>query len=225
MTQRLTVFALAFCLFCLSASWAMAAPAKDTQPALAAITLPKADLKGGMTLMQALNERHSDRRFSAKEISQEDLGNAVWSAVGVNRPDGKLTIPTALDIRDVFVLVATKEGVWRYDAATHSLQPVARIDLFMQVTNEGFGQDAPVALIYGAMGAKWKNIETEGEAHALMHIGSAYQNVGLYCASVGLGNIVRTNVDLKKIGETLKLSADDKLFAVQLIGYPEKNKK
>ncbi|MDR1947752.1 MAG: nitroreductase family protein [Desulfovibrio sp.] len=165
------------------------------------IVLPPPDRSGGMPLMKALNERRSNRDFSEQVLSRQDLSNLLWAAFGVNRQDGRRTAPTARNTQKVEIYAATATGVWRYDGAAHTLTRVLSRD-----TVKDFG-GAPLTLVYAA---------PEGLRDA-MHLGSIYQNVGLYCASAGLANVVKTTgVDVLK--NDLKLPDDYKILVVQSVG-------
>ena len=80
------------------------------------IYLPEPNKNGKTTLMQALEDRHSDREFVDRDIDERTLSTLLWAAYGVNREDGKRTIPTAKDTKDLNVYVFTKGGIWLYDA-------------------------------------------------------------------------------------------------------------
>jgi hypothetical protein len=170
----------------------------------AVITLPPPDKSGGMPLMKALNERKSGRAFSGQALSRQDLSNLLWAAFGVNRQDGRRTAPTAKNSQEAAVYAAMGTGVWRYDGATHTLTKVSSRD-----TVKDFG-GAPLTLVYAA---------PEG-LHGAMHLGSIYQNVGLYCASAGLANVVKaTGVDV--LQNDLKLPEGYKILIVQSVGQPK----
>lgn len=139
--------------------------------------LPAPDTKGGMPLMQALAERHTTRTFSPAPLDDATLGNLLWAAWGQNRPDGKRTIPTARNKQNLKVYVNKQDGLWLYDAAAHSLTRIA--DALGKPLN-----DAPVVLILAV---------PQDDRYGDMHTGSVYQNVGLYCASAGLGNVVKAS--------------------------------
>ncbi len=51
------------------------------------IQLPAPALAGGLTVMQALQARHSERSFSDAELSPQELSGLLWAANGFNRPD------------------------------------------------------------------------------------------------------------------------------------------
>ena len=70
------------------------------------------------------------------------------------------------------------DGLWLYDAPGHSLERIAAAPLGSPLN------DAPVVLIFAV---------PEDDPYGGMHIGSVYQNVGLFCASAGLGNVVKAS--------------------------------
>lgn len=54
--------------------------------------------RNGRDVMQAFANRKSGSNFSMKIISNEDLGNLLWAANGINRPEtGHRTAPSALN--------------------------------------------------------------------------------------------------------------------------------
>ena len=152
--------------------WLCASVAQAAQT----MQLPVPDKEGGMPLMQALAERKSTRSFGDKAVSAQDLSNLLWAAWGVNRPDGRRTAPTGRNSQAVEIYVALDSGVWRYDGAKHLLEQVLPGDLRAKVGG------APVTLLFAAPADdKWA-----GE-----HVGSIYQNAGLYCASAKMACVTR----------------------------------
>lgn len=204
MTKRL-VPTLAACLLCA----ALPAGAET-------LTLPAPDIQGGKALMQALNERHSARRFSPRPLSDKLLGDLLWAACGVNRPDGRRTIPTALNRQDIEVYVLRGDGAWRYDAPRHALERAAEDDLRGFLGAQAFAREAPVTLLYVS------DTDKNGNGlYAAMHAGSAYQNVGLFCASAGLNNVVRASHDAEALAQGLQLPAHKRIVVSQSLGWGE----
>ena len=190
--------------FCERAYASMPAPgqkgASDIAPATEQMKLPAPTLEGGMPLMQALSLRKSTRSFSKEELSMQQLSDILWAAFGQNRPDGRRTIPTAMNRQNMVVYVALQSGVWRYLPESNELVKESGED----VTSSLGG--APCTLGYAV----------EGKFGA-MHAGSSYQNVGLYCASSGLANVVKaTGVDILK-GQ-VKLPSGFDIVIIQSVG-------
>ena len=89
------------------------------------IQLPQPQTEIGKPLMQALKLRASSRSFDAKPLPKQELSNLIWAAAGINRPEsGKRTAPSARNWQEIDVYIALAEGVYLYDAKTHSLNPV-----------------------------------------------------------------------------------------------------
>ena len=78
--------------------------------------LPEPDKNGGMPLMEALNSRRSGKSFEAKAVDEQTLSNILWAAYGVNDGEGRRTIPTAMNKKELNVYVADAGGVWLYEA-------------------------------------------------------------------------------------------------------------
>ena len=164
--------------------------------------LPAPTKSGGMPLMQALNERHSSKmNYSGAALSPQQLSALLWATWGVNRPDGRRTAPTAMNRQDVRLYVALENGVWQYDAG-NALIRVLEGDWRGQM---GGGS---LTLLYAIPQAnEW------GGAH----VGSLYQNAGLYCASAGLGNFVHVS-GLHALDGKLPLPDGWKIFIIQTVG-------
>lgn len=188
-----------------------------------AVKLPTPRKAGGMPLMEALAKRATSRAFDPKPLSPQQLGDALWAGLGVNRPDGRRTAPTSRDRRELEVYVLEAKGVSRYDAAAHSLVPVAPDDLRAVQSTQEFVRDAPVTLVYVADLAKMsEGTVAEKEATAAFDTGFASQNVYLWCASEGLATGVRSWVDRETLAKRMKLRPDQRVVAAQSIGFPKK---
>ena len=159
------------------------------------IALPAPETTGGKPLMQALTERKTVREFADKPVSAKDLSNILWAAYGFNRP-ARRTIPTARN----------EQGM---DAKDNVLEQVGKQDLRGFLGPQDFARQAPLTLLF---------VEKPNK-YAGMHAGSAYQNVGLYCASAGLNNVVRGMYDAESLAKALNLG-DKEVIVTQTVGYP-----
>lgn len=180
-----------------------------TSAMAADIKLPAPDKSNLTTLINALENRHSDREFSDKADDNQTLSTVLWAAFGVNRPDGKRTIPTALDKKDLNVYVFNNDGIWLYDAAENTLKQQSsdnRLDLFKL---QDYMQPVSTVLVYTG----------SGEEYAVMHAGSAYQNVELYAAANGMASIVRGYFEHEKVAEALNLADGQRVIISQAIGW------
>jgi len=207
-------------IFCFVA----ASIAADTAP----VKLPPPDTKGGKPLMQCLKDRKTDRSFSAAKLPAEILSNLLWAAWGINRPDsGKRTAPSARNWQEIDVYVAMEEGLYRYNAKSHSLDPVLKSDLRKNTTHllqpsRGSITGAPLQLIYVADFSRMGMMsgKEEKDFYSAANTGFMAQNVYLYCASEGLATGVRAFVDKDALAKDMRLRDSQKIVLVQAVGYP-----
>ena len=71
-----------------SATFAQNTPKAEIQ--LKVITLPKAEMDGGKSVLAALKERKTTRNINAKELPAQVLSNVLWAAFGVANSAGPL---------------------------------------------------------------------------------------------------------------------------------------
>ena len=191
------------------------------------IKLNPPDLNQGISLMQALKKRKTNRDISDKKLTLQQLSDLLWAADGINRPDGKRTSPAAMGIYCVDIYVVLPEGVYLYDSAKHELKPVAKGDFRKAAGMQDFVFIAPVNLVYVFTLRNPKNSpapapvpEEKRKIWGDVEVGCMVQNVYLYCASEGLGATVRGMIDQKKFSEVIKIKPEQIVLA-QTIGYPK----
>ena len=128
------------------------------------VKLPKPQTDGGKPLMPALRERQSARAFSTNDLPPQVLGDLLWAAWGINRPDsGRRTAPSASNRQEMDVYVATGAGLFLYDAKAHALQPILTNDIRGATGGQSFVKEAPVEFIYVADYARAGNGKDEDE--------------------------------------------------------------
>jgi SagB-type dehydrogenase family enzyme len=188
------------------------------------LVLPKPQTDGGRPLMQVLKHRNTSRAFSPEKLSAQVLSNLLWAAYGINRPDaGKRTAPSAMNWQEIDIYVALAEGLYRYEAAGHRLDPVVSGDLRSLTGSQPFVAEAPVNLIYVADHSRTgKASNEERELYSAADTGFISQNVYLFCASEGLATVVRGSIDREALAKAMRLRPDQKIILAQTVGYPKK---
>ena len=186
------------------------------------IKLQPPQLDRGKPLMQALNERQSNRQFSAKPLDLQTLSNILWAADGVNRPEsGKRTAPSAMNQQEIDIYVVMKEGIYRYDPKEHALHLIAKGDLRNLCGRQEFVAQAPVNLIYVADYRKMARLnDEERKFFSAADAGHISQNVYLFCASEGLACVVRGMVDRDALAKAMQLSPEQHIILAHTLGYP-----
>lgn len=180
----------------------------------APIQLPKPQLSGGLPLFQALAKRQTNRAFTGKPLTPQQLSNLLWSAFGVNRPrEVKVglgrTAPSAMNRQEVEIYVVLAEGVYVYEAEQNRLRPVVTGDLRAKVGPPA-AAEAAVTLIY---------VADAKVDFAQVDTGFIGQNVYLFAASEGL-NAWFYALHSPDVAIHLKLAKGRKALYGQSVGFP-----
>ena len=193
----------------------------DAAEPLELIQLPPPQTSGGMPLMQALNNRMSTKQFAEQEIPLEQISNLLWAAFGINRPQsGKRTAATAVNCQDIDVYVVLENAAYVYQAKSHRLIPVVNRDVRSFAATQEYAEAAPVNLVYVSDYSRMPDRFLDKKPiYAAFHAGSISQNVYLYCASAGLGAVVRDSVDRANLREVLILRETQEIVMAQSVGY------
>lgn len=113
-----------------------------------------------MKLIAAVGQRRSVREFSDQKVDASILAHVLWCTCGTSSAEGKLTVPTTMDRREMTAYVLDSEGVWRYDPVKNALVCThagdARAD---STTDQDFVKTAPVTLVIAADNKKAAGIE------------------------------------------------------------------
>ncbi|MBP5227893.1 MAG: SagB/ThcOx family dehydrogenase [Kiritimatiellae bacterium] len=184
------------------------------------LPLPKPIADSGVSVMEALKNRHSTRDFQEKEISDELLSGVLWAADGFNRPD-KRTHATALNKQTIRIYVCRKSGAYLYDAKNNALEKICDDDLRPAVADRQTTiAKAPVALVIAAdlSDPLYANAPMNTLTHYDAGIVSA--NIYLYCAANGLGTVCRGTMDKDALKKALKLPEKTIIHLNHPIGYP-----
>jgi nitroreductase len=193
--------------------------AQDLKP----VALPTPQTSGGKPLMQVLKERKSGRDFGPEPLSRQTISNLLWAAWGVNREDGRRTAPSASNRQEIDVYAVMADGAYLYDAQANALKPVALADLRKFAGTQAYVAGAPLNLIYVADTAKLGGDDAARLATANADTGFIAQNVYLFCASEGLGTVVRASVNRDDLGKALNLRAGQRITLAQSVGYAKKS--
>ncbi len=181
---------------------ALAVPAQAEAEML--VELPAPQKTGGLSMLESLAKRHVERRFDSRPLPMQEVSNILWAACGVNREDGRLTVPTAMNYQRIGVYAVLPEGVYRYDAGRNVLEQVLQGD-YLKLYDNG----APMVLLHAAQ---------ESDRYSPFHIGSMYENVALYCASAGLANVMKAQ-ETNRLDGKLLLPEGWKVYMIQPVGY------
>ena len=187
---------------------------------LAQMKLPAPQTDIGKPVMQVLNARQSIREYTDKKLPAQELSNLLWAAWGINRPDGRHTAPSAVNYQEIDMYVILTEGVYKYNAQAHALDPIAAGDHRKEVSDREFVYLAPVILAYVADFAKVRGGKNDANM-IFTHSDAAFigENVYLYCASQGMGTVLMGNIDRAAYGKALNINENQFVTYSQPVGY------
>ncbi len=206
--------------------------------------------KSGLPVMEALAVRASATDWSEKDLSLQELSDLLWAANGINRPDsGKKTAPSAMNAQDVDIYVFMKDGVYLYEAKSHSLAQVASSDLRSECfpgrprrpqPSERSGEQpvsppppagssatpqaqpgiAPVVLLLVSDISRFRaGSDEQKKEWAAIDTGIVSQNISIFCAATGLGTRPKSSMDREKIRSLLQLKETQLPLLNHPVGY------
>lgn len=163
--------------------------------------------KLGRDIMQALSVRKSATSFSGRPVPINDIGNMLWAANGVNRPEtGMRTAPSAHNKQDIDLYVFDQKNVYKYDANLHAIYLVEEGDRRSLFTER---MKSPIIILLVSDLSKFNGGFGTLENYKLMgamDAGIVSQNISLFCAAMGISTRVRASMDIPGIQKLLKLT-------------------
>ncbi|MBU0589683.1 MAG: SagB/ThcOx family dehydrogenase [Gammaproteobacteria bacterium] len=189
----------------------------------AQIILPPVATGGGMPLLEALQQRQSQRTFATTALSEQHLSELLWAAAGVNRPPlGGRTAPSALNSQEIDVYVALPTGLYLYNPVVHALKQVRADDVRRVTGYQDFVDTAALDLVYVLDHSRMKLVPAaQRQMYGSVAAGAMAQNVYLYCASAGLSTVIRAWIDRGALSEAIGLQTDHEVLLAQTVGNPK----
>ena len=206
----------------------------DAVQNLQPIMLPKPEKDGGKSVLAALQDRKTNRNISPKKLPLHVLSNLLWAAFGVNRDRAAFdkpgrTAPSASNSQEIDLYVAVPEGVYLYNAISHSLVPVIAGDFRSRSGGRG-AATAPVNIFYVVDLTKYDLGPRQPDrsigdpevqkSYYYTDTGFIAQNVYLFAASQGLAAWFH-NCDKENTVKEFKLQPHQRVLFAQSVGYAE----
>lgn len=174
----------------------------------------------GMSMIEILGRRCSQRAFGARPLPLYQLSRLLWAAAGYNRPQHR-TAPSACNSQETDVYVALEQGLYCYDADLNLLLNVCGEDLRHLTGNQEFVAQAPVNLVYVADLARMPLVPpAERLQLAAVGAGCISQNVALLCAAEGLATVARALIDRQRLAAAMGLRDSQHIILAQSVGEP-----
>jgi nitroreductase len=125
----------------------------------------------------------------------------------------------------VDIYAVLPEGVYHYNVLKHELTQVVKGDFRKDTGSHIYPQDfvaiAPLNLVYVLNYSKnWQDAGTNKnrDRWVAVELGCMTENVSIYCASEGLGSVVRGLIDENKFSKVINVKPEQILLA-QTVGY------
>jgi SagB-type dehydrogenase family enzyme len=192
---------------------------------LKSIALNPPDINSGLTVMQAFSKRSSASAFTSEKLKLQDLSDLLWAADGINRQDSKKrTAPSAMNAQDIDIYVFLMDGVYLYNAAGNSLDPVVTGDQrILAAGRQTEFANAAVILVMVSDVSRFKGGEDNMKlSMAAMDAGMVSQNIAVFCAGTGLLTRPRATMDQPKLKAILKLKDTQYPLLNNPVSYPAK---
>lgn len=187
------------------------------------IQLQRPDIESGDALLKTMSNRKSTREFAATNLSLKHLSEILWAANGINREDGKRTVPSAMALYPLEAYAILANGIYLYTPEKHELQPIAEGDYRELAGLQPFVKTAPLNLVFIANYDKYNGERPLPQEKwlylASLDAGHCTQNVYLYCASEGLKAVVRAGAQEQELLKLLNLGENHQFIVAQTIGY------
>ena len=184
------------------------------------IKLPAPKKDAQMTLYQALQQRASVREFKTDAVPVQTLSDLLWAAEGINREDGRLTAPTAINSQDIRLYVCQADGAYEYIAKDNSLVKVSDKDLRQDVADgQGTVGEAPLSLVLVADVNRYRRPGPRSATFGAIDCGYVSQNICLACEALGLSTVPRAMMNQEVLRKELGLEEGMELLINHPVGY------
>ena len=188
--------------------------------------LPPPQLKGTLTLEEALTKRRSVREFSDTPLTLAELGQLLWAAQGTTHPAGLRTAPSAGALYPLEVYAVTREGVYHYQPQGHRIIVHVQDDVRSALHAAALRQDpvlkASAEIVIAAVYAR--TAQKYGEERSLRYVhleaGHAAQNVLLQAAALNLGAVPIGAFEDNQVQQVLALPSDQQPLYLIPVGHP-----
>jgi SagB-type dehydrogenase family enzyme len=200
---------------------------KTITPAPETILLPTPELKGTLTLEEALANRRSVRKFTEELLTLEELGQLLWAVQGITHPAGYRTAPSAGALYPLEVYLLTDEGVYHYDPPGHRLSLHRHGDLRLALRAVALRQEpvlkAPAVFVITAAYERTekKYGKERSPRYVYLEAGHAAQNLLLQAVALDLGAVpIGAFID-DKVKKVLSLPDSHQPLYLIPVGHPE----
>lgn len=192
------------------------------------VDLPKPRLKGNVSLEEVLAARRSQRNFTEKELTLQQVGQLLWAAQGITGKKGGLslrTAPSAGALYPLEVYAVAKDALYHYLPEGHKAEVIAERDLRRPLAQAALSQSAVGTaavdiVICGVFSRITKKYGESGRLYTYTEAGHVAQNIHLEAVALGLGSVPVGAFDSEAVQKCLSLPRDHEPLYIISVGYP-----
>jgi SagB-type dehydrogenase family enzyme len=204
------------------------------------IKLPQPQIKGNMSVEQAMHDRRSIRTYTNMSLSLEDISQLMWVAQGItDTKTNYRTVPSGSHIfsLEVYILIGKnsvsmnntnklEEGLYHYNPFNHSLEQLTKEDIRLKLAEASDSQDwvekAPVDIIITGNSQRVMDKYHDEEISASFinnEAGHVGQNIYLESTARNLGTVAIGSFNDKKIHDILPIQSIEKIVYIYPVGH------
>jgi SagB-type dehydrogenase family enzyme len=191
------------------------------------VKLPPPAKKGTMSVEEALQGRRSTRRFADRALSLAQISQLLWAGDGINNPQGKRTAPSgrAAYPMDLYLVAGERgvtnlpPGIYHYLVAENALELVAKGEFRPAVAQAWIAKAPAIIVITGDYQRSEAKNGDKGPLYTHIEAGLICQDVFLQAGALGLGAGVAGGMNVKALGQALKIPPAHIPFLVMPVGY------
>jgi SagB-type dehydrogenase family enzyme len=195
------------------------------------LELPQPDVgkneEMGKPLELVIASRRSGRRYTSRELTDEQVGQLLWAAQGITgKSSRRRAAPSAGGRHPLYLYVCRADGTWRYEPSGHSLvlhtEPDSRSPLARAAWNQDFIAQAPCVFVFSADFEKTtEKYGNRGRTRYVpMDAGHSAQNLLLQAVSLGLVGVPIGAFDDAAVRQALALPGNQEPLYILPVGYP-----
>lgn len=197
------------------------------------ISLPPPNVSSEYSVEEALAYRRSIRRFAARPLTLEDVGQLLWAAQGVRSTATGRPAPSAgaLYPLEVYLVAGDVDGldpgVYKYQPLGHKMRLHQAGDYRDIVARAAWGQDwvadgAAIIVITAVYSRTARKYGSRAERYVHIEVGHAAQNIYLQAQTLGLGTTIVGAFRDSKVRDVLDLPSDEAPLALLPVGHPDR---
>jgi SagB-type dehydrogenase family enzyme len=195
------------------------------------IRLSPPQLKGKLSLEEAIAGRRSVRKYSTEPLALFQLGQILWSAQGITSAGKLRAAPSAGATYPLEILAFVgketvdelQAGIYHYEVDAHSLSlnrpGDSRQGLAKAALDQGFIANAPMDIVICALYPRTSyRYGRRGERYVHMEVGHVGENIHLQAVALGLATVEVGAFDDEEVRKVSGLEEQIKPLYIMPIG-------